>query len=70
VSRAHLVVVEREPRETLGRLIGTRELALLLGVSEREALRVGSRCPGYRVGRQRRWDPNEVLAALREEPER
>jgi hypothetical protein len=50
------------------RLIGTRELADLLGCSEREALRVGSRIRGYRVGRQRRWDPAEVLQQLREEP--
>lgn len=50
------------------RLIGTRELAGLLGVSQRQALRIGSRVPFFRIGRQKRWNPTEVLAALREEP--
>ncbi len=70
MSRPSLRVVDPEPVELPRRLIGTRELATLLGVSEREALRVGSRIRGYRVGRQHRWDPAEVLQDLREEPER
>jgi hypothetical protein len=67
VSRAaHLHLVDEN--EPTVRLVNVRELAAAIGCSEREAYRVGSRLPHYRVGRMLRWNLDEALDALREEP--
>jgi hypothetical protein len=73
VSRANLRVVEsgEQPRPTGPvRLRNAKEMATIFGVSEREWYRIGALVPHYRIGRMVRWDADEAVAALREEPER
>lgn len=52
------------------KLVNTKTIAIAVGVSPREVYRSAERgLPHFRVGRQLRFDLDEVLAALREEPE-
>jgi excisionase family DNA binding protein len=52
-------------------LVTAQDVARILGVSPRGAYRLAERreVPTYRVGRLIRFDLEEVLAALRQEPE-
>jgi excisionase family DNA binding protein len=49
-------------------LITTRQLSAALSTSERQVQRMASRLPHYRVGRQLRFDLEEVRSALRSSP--
>jgi hypothetical protein len=71
VTRSQLQLVTRPPQSVDApsvRLVNVRELAAAVGCSERQAYRIGTRVPHYRVGRMLRFDLAEVLAVLREEP--